>query len=642
MLKESARLLVDRKIDRRAFMTRVAQSGISIAGAAALANALVGNTAAAAAPDAAAPEPGRTVNDMTGGEVMLEFMQDWNVEYLFGLAGSEEVGLLDALVDRDVPFVTCIHENAAMAMADGYSRSTGKTPVVSLHSVAGAAYALGQLVGSFRDRVPVVVCAGRQATDYRGQDGFLEAAELHSLPQHYSQWTWDVMSADTIPEVLRRAFLYAEAPPGGPVFVTFSNDLWEKTVTAAEILPRSRSRVEDDIPPAAAHVEYVASHLVSADLPVLYLGNECHRFDISDEAGAIAEQTGALVMQAQKVPQVFPTTHPNFGGQFRTDDPQLAPRIDCFWSLGAHMFKFAKKPAEPLLDRKATIMHTSLAEADVGRNYPVDSAAYANIRNTTQAVLDELRGYDLNTSAIHARKQFVADYVARRRARIEEQRQREWDSKPVSVSRLMVELDRRMDEEAWIVTEIVTADSHIRKYLTFDHTQPRHARRRSFDTTSGILGWGMAAAIGVKIGNPGKEVWCLTGDGCFNFGSQALWSAARYEVPIGFIVFNNGEYQANRINQIHSGGKRMRATGKFIGVNLRHPDIDYVAMAKAYDIEGERVTEPSKLAAALKRCQRAMQDGRPYLVDVDNARRFEGSDSDYYDFFSVAGMQSRA
>ena len=177
------RLLVDQKIDRRTFIRQLGQAGISVAAASSLASSL-GATADNELQHSTGPEQGRIVENMTGGDVMLEFLMDWDVPYLFGLAGSEEVGLLDALVDRPVPFVTCLHENAAMAMADGYSRSTGRTTIVSLHSIAGSAYALGQIVGSFRDRVPVVVCAGRQTTDYRGQDGFLEAANLHTLPQN--------------------------------------------------------------------------------------------------------------------------------------------------------------------------------------------------------------------------------------------------------------------------------------------------------------------------------------------------------------------------------------------------------------------------------------------------------------------------
>ena len=192
-----------------------------------------------------------------------------------------------------------------------------------------------------------------------------------------------------------------------------------------------------------------------------------------------------------------------------------------------------------------------------------------------------------------------------------------------------------MEPDADIVTEVVSSDDHIRRYLTFDHKRPVQERRRNFDTTGGILGWGCSAAVGVAIGNPHKEVWCLTGDGSFNFGSQALWSASRYEAPIGFVVYNNGQYQANRLNMARYKG-RMLETNKFLGVQLGHPDIKYVAIADAYGIEAERVADPRGLAAAIGRCKRAMADGRPYLLDVIIERRFEGADSDYYDFFSVA------
>ncbi len=633
------RLLVDEEIDRRTFIRRLGQAGISVAAASTIATSLGAATGRESQANTL-PEPGRKLENMSGGDVMLEFLMDWDVPYIFGLAGSEEVGLLDALVERPVPFVTCLHENAAMAMADGFSRSTGKTSIVSLHSIAGAAYALGQIVGSFRDRVPVVVCAGRQTTDYRGQDGFLEAANLHTLPENYAQWTWDVTSGETIAEVLRRAFMFAEAPPGGPTFVTFSHDLWANNVKQAEIIPRSRSNVDQFIPAPESHVKKIANNLLGAKLPVIFLGNECIRHDPSDAVGEIAQLLGALVMTAGKIPAVFPTTHPNYAGQFHTDDPKLSANIDCFWSLGAHMFKRPMKPEQPLISRQAQTMHTSLASIDIGRNYPVDTAAFANIESTAEAVLAELKTRKLKSSAIRERKRWVLEYDAMRRKALADTAKAEWDSNPIATSRLMIELDRAMDDEAYVVSEIVTSDDHIRKYLTIDHKMTKEKRRRNFDTTSGVLGWGMAAAIGTKIGNPQKEVWCLTGDGCFNFGSQALWSAARYEVPIGIIIFNNGQYQANRLTQIRAGGKRILKSGHFIGVNLGHPDINYISMSAAYGIDGEQVTEPGKLAAALKRCRRAMQDGRPYVVDVRIAKRFEGKESDWYDFFSVAKMQN--
>jgi len=637
---EVSRLLVDKKISRRSFITRLTQTGVSLAGAASIADSLVAQENADMNGPGTAPESGRVLENHTGGELMAEFLIDWKVPYVFGLAGSEEVGFLDALVDRTrLQYATCLHESAAMAMADGFSRSTGRTPIVQLHSVAGAAYALGQLAGSFRDNMPVVVMAGRQSANFRGNDGFLEAANLHQLPQEYARWTWDLTSAETIPEVMRRAFLLAEAPPGGPTFVTMSKDMQETTVAAAEILPRSRSRVVTEVAPSDAHVHEIADALLGAQLPVLFLGNETIRYEISGEVAEIAEEIGAMVMTSAKIPVVFPNTHPNYAGQFQ-DDPAIMPDIDVFWSLGAPMFKTGARPDKPLISRSATVMHTSLVQSEVGRNYPVDIAAIASIKSTSAVVLEELKQRETNSSAIRDRRQWVNEYSAKRNRLIEDAAKAEWDNSPIASSRLLSELDRRMAPDAYIVSEIVSNDKFIRRHIAFDHTRPFADRRRNFDTVSGVLGWGVAASIGVNMGNPGKEVWCLTGDGSLNFGSQALWSAVRYEVPIGVIVFNNGEYQANRQNQNRYKG-RMLETGKYIGVNLGHPDVSYVKMAESYGMEGERVEKPADLAAALQRCQRAMHAGRPYLVDVKIESWGAGNDSDWYDFFSIGGNEPR-
>lgn len=632
---ELSKQLLDGKIDRRSFINRMVQAGVSIAGAGAMANNLGAAEKTAPRVDHYVPEKGRIVSDMTGGEVMVEFLREWDIPYMFGLAGSEEVGLLDALVDRpDVRYTTCLHENAAMAMADGYSRSTGNTSIVQLHSVAGVAYALGQIASSYRDRIPVVVTAGRQSTDFRGHLGFLESPNLSEMPRDYAQWCWDVMNVGTIPEVLRRAFLLAEAPPGGPTFVTFSKDLWEQKIDEVEIIPRSRSRVEGEVLPPPEHVAQIVDRLLEADRPTLYLGNECTKYDISEEVAGIADEIGAMVMFSVKIAAVFPTTHPNFVGEI-LDDPELMPDIDCFWSIGAHMIKTFFLPPQPIVPRDATIMHTSLVDYEVGRNYPVDVAAIASIKETTALVLEEIKRRKLDKSAIDARRRWLHDYTARQREQFARIAKDEWNSSPLGTSRVFIELDRIMEPDAEIVTELITSDPYPRKYITFDHTKPASQRRRNHNTTGGILGWGVAAAIGTKIGNPHKEVWCLTGDGCFNFGSQALWSASRYEVPVGFVIFNNGEYQANRMAQNAYRG-RAYESGTYHGTNLRHPDIDYVKMAAAYDIEAETVNHPSRLGPALERCKRAMQEGRPYLVDARIKRYFRGADSEAYDFFSVA------
>src|SRR5262245_51096419 len=177
-MKEIARLFLDRKIGRRAFLSRFAEMGVAAPAAAKLAGSLT---------EPSSDSGGRVVENMTGGEVMAELLLEWNVPYVFGLGGSEEVGFLDALVDRvDLHFVTGLHEGSVMSMADGYARASGAPPLVLLHSIAGAGYAFGPMVNAFKDRIPIVVAVGDQSTEVRGSNAFLEAVNLHQFPKDYT------------------------------------------------------------------------------------------------------------------------------------------------------------------------------------------------------------------------------------------------------------------------------------------------------------------------------------------------------------------------------------------------------------------------------------------------------------------------
>ena len=224
------------------------------------------------------------------------------------------------------------------------------------------------------------------------------------------------------------------------------------------------------------------------------------------------------------------------------------------------------------------------------------------------------------------------------RARLAGAAETAWDRSLITNERLMVELNRRIAPDAIVVSELITSEPYVPYYLDIDHT--RTERRRNLATGGGVLGWGVPAAIGAHIGRQDRECWALVGDGCFQFGVHGLWTTARYEVPVGIVIWNNGQYQANR-RFLHTYGGRAAETGKYIGCNLASPEIDNVALAKGYGVEGDLVEEPGEVGPAIERCLRAMREGRPYVLEVKVERRFGGSASTWYDFFSVAKRQAR-
>lgn len=619
-------------LSRRGFLMRLAAAGVAAPAAAAV-------LADLEAPAGQAPGAGgRVLRNLTGGELTAEFLIDWEVPYVFGLGGSEEVGFLDALVDRPaLQYLLALHEGSVLSMADGYARVSGRTAVVNLHSVAGAAYALGPMVNAYKDRTPLLVTVGRQSTGIRGQDAFLEAPNLHTLPRDYARWTWDVMDAGTIPEVLRRAAMIARMPPSGPTFVTFSKDLWERRAERAEIIPPERSSVEDAIVPARETIDTLAARLRAAEAPLLIAGEELARYGGVAELATLAELLGAAVMSdvpASHSPLGFPTRHPLYAGLFGMDEPPYA--YDLFWSVGGTMFTLFNRPDEPLVPRDVYTVHASIEPTRIGRNYPVDLAVTGNPRVTLRALVQTLQSQPPAADAVSARKSHIEAQAAARRARLLEAATRVWNESPIAPERLALELNDRLERDAIVVTELATSDFEIWRYLDFDAVNGR----RHVTSAGGCLGWGPGAALGAKIAAPHRQVALLIGDGSLQFGVQALWSAARYEIPVAVIVWNNVAYQANR-RALHRYGGRAAATGQYVGCHLGAPEIEVVRIAAGYGVEGERVTRPETLPAALDRCLKTVTEGRPYLVDVAVQPRFEGASSTWHDEFSVAGLVRR-
>lgn len=630
--RAAAGALFDGKISRRTFLNRLVATGISAPAASSVLSSLLPSTVAAAK-----HAPTRKLSNLTGGEIMAEFLRDWNVPYVFGLGGSEEVGFLDALVDRvDLQYVLALHEGSAMSMADGYARSVGKPALVNLHSVAGAAYALGPMVNAFKDRTPLVVTVGRQSTDIRGSEAFLEATNLHMLPRDYARWTWDVLRSDTISDALRRAFLISRVPPGGPTFLTFSKDLWEHKVEHSEIIPPSRTPVENEFQPEEEVIIKLVDHLIGASSPLIIAGRELSLYGGNALLAEIAEYLGAPVMAdvpASHSPLNFPTTHPQYLGLFGLEKNH-PKSMDLFWSVGGTMFTLFQNPPTPLVDPATTTIHASIDGTLIGRNHPVDMAVSGHMESILQSVLDELKRRNLSKRKFSQRRQRIITQHKDWKKVLQATASKVWNDSVIAPERLCMELNKRLASDVVIVTETATSDFFLWRYFDFDRG------RTHITSAGGCLGWGNGAAIGAKIGQPKRPVALMVGDGSFQFGVQALWSAARYEVPVAIIIWNNNAYQANR-RALHRYGGRAAETGKYIGCYLGSPDIDNIKIAAGYGVEAEKVTDPNKLGSAIDRCLKVVASGRPYVLDVQIQPRFPGADSTWYDSFSIAKGEAR-
>jgi benzoylformate decarboxylase len=376
--------------------------------------------------------------------------------------------------------------------------------------------------------------------------------------------------------------------------------------------------------------------LLAAKFPLLVAGNELSQYGGAGALTEIAELLGASVMgdvPASHSPASFPTTHPNYAGLFSLD-ANVWDHYDLFWSIGGTMFSLFRQPAKPLLRRDATIIHTSVDGRRLGRNYPVDLAVVGRSDRVLNALLLELRARHLPAEQIRERQQTVTAAHEKRHARLQQAARAVWDQAPVAPERLAVELNQRLPADATIVCELATSDLYNWQYMDYAQGSPG---RRHLTSGGGCLGWGIGAAIGAKIAQPTQAAILLIGDGSFQFGVQALWSAARYKVPVAIIIWNNNAYQANR-RALHSYGKRAAESGHYVGCHLGSPEIDHVGIAAGYGVNGERIAHPKRLGAAIDRCLARVAAGEPYVLDVRIQPRFSGAESTWHREFSVADL----
>ena len=620
MIRDVFRQLLSGALSRRQFLSTLMQLGVGAIAASQMADVI------AAVPKSTAP---LILDNVTGGRITCETLKLWDVEYVFGNTGAYEAGFVDALVDfPDIHYVMGLHEGSVMAMADGYARITGKTSFVNIHSITGTANALGLIVNAWADSSPVVVSVGMSERSGENLGVFTETTKLEALPELYTKLSFRSSRVENLGESLRRAFRLASVLPSGPVFLGVPSDVWAGKTKQTSLIPAHRTLSPNRIYPDSNAVKQAAEWLHAAENPLLIAGAELPRWGGLAELAAISDRLGAIVSgdtASSRSSMGFPSDHPHYLGAMRGPIEAATP-FDVVLLAGTSRLSLARG-GHPLIPSTAKIIEIGLREDHLARNYPADLLIYAHAEVTLKQLQNAISKKKMDPTKVRNRSR---DAVALKQGG-ELQRQkileRVWDSDPIAPERLATEIDRAIAQNAIVVTEGVTSDAAIWDYVTFD--QPGGGRRHLI-SSGGSLGWGLGAAIGTKLGAPEQQVVALLGDGGFQFAVQALWTAKRFEVPLIVVIFNNLGYQANRWALAGLKG-RAAETGQFIGISMDDPQIDHVGIARAYGLDGERVTDPDDLSAALKRALAAEKKGQAYVLDVIIDRRGGGADADWHE-----------
>jgi benzoylformate decarboxylase len=593
---------------------------------------------------------------LTGIQAFLDLLADFGVRHIFGNPGTTEMPLNDALVaDRRFQYILGLQEVPVMAMADGFAMASGSLGVVNLHISCGLGNAMGMLYNAYREGTPLLVTAGQQDRRLMFEEPILYG-QMVEVTRPWTKWSCEVQRAADLPIAVRRAVQAALTPPTGPVFLSLPIDV-QMEVGQASSLPKqvgqasslpvqvgqasslpvssagkmpaplldvSPIRLPDSrVRPPAAAIEAAAKLLTEAKNPAILAGSRVTERGAIAELVAVAEALGAPVITESGTTHgrlAFSSDHPLNGQGLPLWSPEVRERLkeyDVLLVVGMDLLRqyIYFEPSRPIPEH-IQLVHIDEDPWQIGKNYAVE----VGVIGDTKVALSELvlqinspRSREFDARVRERTARHVARHEAAREA-LKKQIESHRELRPMSPLTLMGSLAKILPPDVAVVEEAVTTTNTMFERLGVLKNTTGYFGHRGW-----ALGWGLGVSIGVKLAWPARPVLALLGEGAAAYGVQGLWSAARYNVPVVFVICNNAQYQ---ILKLCGKSLSLPEAGKeqFEGCDLVGPELDYLALAKGFGVEAHRITEPGELA---ERVATSLGGDKPILFDVPIARTLQ-------------------
>ena len=547
-----------------------------------------------------------TVNTIFGREAFLALLESEGVTHLFGNPGTTELPIMAALPDRPaMTYVMALQEALVVAMADGFSRASGTLSACNVHVAPGLGNAMGSLFNANWMGSPIVVTAGQQEQGHGLTEPMLYAP-LVPIAQPLVKWAVEVNRLQDLPRIVRRAAKVAMTPPTGPVFISLPGDVLNEQ-DALEL--GQATRVDTAGRPTDEALERLADRLLAARRPVLLAGHEIATSDALEEAAAVAEALGAPVYQQTVCDGAhFLSEHPAFMGGLSREQRDvrdtLAP-YDLMFCMGSDVLRMSVfSETDPLPDGMA-LVQVGLRDWEMGKNYPAEIALRADVKETLAAlaaVIGRKRGADGAARAEAALAALGSTNWTAKREALRAKTLARADTRPIPPELAMLRLVDALPADAVIVEEGILSGRSIPALYPFRDS------KALFGLGSGGIGFAMAGAVGVQLALRDRPAVAVVGDGSAMYSIQALWTAANANLPITYVIANNGGYRI-----IKERLKAFHGVEDYTGMEFRDPPIDFTGLARSMGVEAHRIEDADDIGPAIAESTR--RHG-PTLLDV--------------------------
>lgn len=476
------------------------------------------------------------MSQLSGAQAVVECLKREGVEYVFGVAGTCILPILDILAHTpEIKYIGTTHEQIAVHMADGYPRASGKIGVVMVTRAPGSANTIIGVVNAYPACAPVVIIAGQTSTYHLGREAF-EEFDLVSIFKPITKYSYQVERTEKIPEILRRAFKVALSGRQGPVFLSIPQDLLREKRRFNFFSPTSY-HPSSRLMPNPAEIEKAADLLMKSRKPALFVGRGVIISKAVPELIELAELLSLPVVPTFSQTDVFPSDHPLY-----IWDKETIPQADTLLVIGTRLSEFSTD-AWTLISEGTKIIQVDIDSFQLAKVYPIEAGILADAKMALQELIAAVKKRLTGSKKEMIKQRFVE--IKKTKGQLLKARwpKGEWDEKPIRPWRLIKDIRETLDKRTLIVEDSGALTSWMRR--CFDFYEPE----TFYTGIGGAMGFGLPAALGVKLAKEDRQVVCIIGDGALMMVLSALSTMVNYDIPIVLVVNNNQSYMQIKFRQ---------------------------------------------------------------------------------------------
>lgn len=571
-------------------------------------------------------------------DIIVDLVQRYEFEYVALNPGASFRGLHDSLINygkNDPPMLLCQHEEIAVQIAHGYAKASGRPMAVILHNLVGLLHACMAIYYAYIDRAPIFIMGATGPMDEGKRRPHIDwthtALVQGNAVRDYVKWDYQPTSIEGVPESFARAYSIMTTEPRGPVYMCYDAALQEAPLAEEVALPPAEAVATPALMMPDPHaIEQIAERLLATSSPLLLADYVGRREGGFENMVRLAETVGAGVWDINNALN-FPNRHPLCvsldKGALKGVDMVLGLDLKD-WEKATTELNSTKRELTSLVNENCDFVEIGFAEIGISkwsfdycRMQPCSVRALGDTSLGIPALIEScerrIRSDSRLEEKIRTRKTRIGQRHAATWAKWQEEAKQDWDASPMTTPRLAHEVWEIIKDEDWVLTAN-TLKNQVRKQWNFDRPYRHPGVELGTSTQIGI-------SLGVALAHKKHKrvVVDLQPDGDLMFDAGALWVAAKYEIPLLIVMYNNRAYYNDWEHQIRMA--RLRGTDEskaHIGMDLFGPEPDFGALARSMGVWGEGpIEDPKDVRPALLRALEVVKSGKPALVDTITRHR---------------------